>query len=78
MCGGGCFCRAPPSACILIFALKLDVFAWGVGVFLSANDSAQVKLGVDKMNNWMPFKLEKIAHVHIAAKKKKHGPSEPQ
>ncbi len=41
-------CRAPPSACVLMFWLSRDVSGWGVGVFPPANDSAQVRLRVDE------------------------------
>ncbi len=41
-------CRAPPSACMLMFWFSWDISGWGVGVFPPANESAQVRLRVDK------------------------------
>ncbi len=42
--------RASPSACILMFWFNQDTSEQGVGLFPSANDSAQVRLRVDKKN----------------------------
>ncbi len=47
-CGGDRDCRAPPSAWVLMFQFSQNVSGWGVGVFPPANDSAQVRLRVDK------------------------------
>ncbi len=41
-------CRAPPSAWILMHWFSQDMSGWGVGVFPPANESVQVRLGVDE------------------------------
>ncbi len=48
MCVGDCACRAPPSACMLMFWFSRGVSGWEVGVFPPANDSAQVRVRMDK------------------------------
>ncbi len=43
----------------------------GVGTFLPANDSVQVRLEVDK-TLWTPFRAEKM--MDVVAKKSKYSP----
>ncbi len=47
MCGGVCVCRAPPTACVLMFWFSRDVSGWGVGVFPPADDGVQVRSRLD-------------------------------
>ncbi len=49
MCGGE---SAEPRP-LPVFWFTRDVSGGGVGVFPTANESTQVKLGVDKSSNWM-------------------------
>ncbi len=63
-------CRTPAYCLSLDVLFYRDVSGWG------ENESAQVRLGVDKHSKWTTFRPEKTAYTDIAAKKRKNSPCE--
>ncbi len=59
MCGVDCFCRAPPSTCILMFWFNQDISGWGV-CFLQPMTARRWGFEWIKHSDWTPFRLKKI------------------
>ncbi len=71
-----CVCRAPPSACILLFWLSPNESGQCGCVFPRKMRARSWGLEWIKQSDWMPFRPEKIRDSNIAAKKRKHSPCE--